>query len=255
MVNVFSSVIFITVAVVLGYGTLEWLQIPKGTLTDWIVGLVSCWWLIVVVVMPWNVHFSAKEVLDEIRISRQRNMKIDPENEIYAQKITKRYLIIAISLHIISAIGLALLTFFNITVIGYWGAIVALLLMGLRPAVRLQAYIVSRLSSIKQTTFYPREDTQELRSRFYEMESRLNSLDNLLDMNTPSSFISKLQNNIKHQEDILQRMRVKVEDNDVKNKAEHEQISRSIEEGISKLSEDTKFLGQVRDLVKFIKNA
>ena len=132
MGNIFSSVIFITVAVVIGYGTLEWLQIPKGTLTDWIVGLVSCWWLIVVVVMPWNVHFSAKEVLDEIKISRQRNMKIDPENEIYAQKITKRYLIIAISLHIISAIGLALLTFFNVTVIGYWGAIVALLLMGLR---------------------------------------------------------------------------------------------------------------------------
>ena len=50
-------------------------------------------------------------------------------------------------------------------------------------------------------------------------------------------------------------MRVKVEDNEVKNQAEHEKISRSIAEGISKLSEDTKFLGQVRDLVKFIKTA
>ena len=255
MVNVFSSVIFITVAVVVGYGTLEWLQIPKGTLTDWIIGLVSCWWLIVIVVMPWNVHFSAKEVLDEINISRQRKMKIEPENEVYAQKIAKRYLIIAISLHIISAVGLALLAFFQITVIGYWGAIIALLLMGLRPAVRLQAYIVGRLYSIKETTFYPREDTQELRSRFYEMESRLANLEILLDMNTPSSFMSRLTENIKHQESILQKMRVKLEDNEVKNQAEHEKISRSMEEGISKLSEDTKFLGQVRDLVKFIKTA
>ncbi len=60
-----SSIVGIVVLVLTAFGLLQWLHIPAGSFLDWVIGGASFWWLLVIVTVPWNVHFQAKEVLAE----------------------------------------------------------------------------------------------------------------------------------------------------------------------------------------------
>jgi hypothetical protein len=253
--DVFSSVIFVTFLVLVVFGVLQWLQIPKGTMIDWIIGIAAFWWLLGVVTLPWNMHFQAKEVLDDVRISREKELNVSETNVQYAQKIAKNYLLTAIVLHLISAAVLYVLAYLDISPIGYWGAILALLLTGLRPAVRMQAYIIQRLYTIRQEVLYPREDAYELRNKLEELRMQVESLVKELDKSSPDSFASVQLREIKSTRDSLKDVRVKLDNLDVQNRAEHERLAKKSEESLAKLGEDAQFLNQVRDLIRFVKSA
>jgi hypothetical protein len=255
--NVFSSLIFITFLVILLFGILNWLQIPKGTLIDWIIGIAATWWLFIIVTLPWNMHFSAKELLDEVKISTEKQLKVNPNEVEYVQKIAKRYLIIALSLHFATAIFLGVLAYLEISPIGYWGAALALLLMGLRPAIRLQAYIVQRLSLIRQEISYPREDAYELRISFEELKGQFETQKIQLDelQKLLYKFNQNAQNQHTELKEEVKTLNKALETSDMKNQAEHERLTKTSEQALAKLSEDTQFLTQIRELIRFIKSA
>lgn len=255
--NVFSSLIFITALVLITFGVLQWLQIPKGTLIDWVIGIAATWWLFIIVTLPWNMHFSAKEVLDEVKVSEAKELKINTSEIAYVQKIAKRYLMIAIALHIISAIVLAILAYLKISPIGYWGAGLALLLMGLRPAIRLQAYIVQRLQLIRNEIFYPREDAYELRVSLEEVKEKLNIQNNQIEQLELSyaQALEKQESQLISLKEKIKAMKLELETAESKNNIEHEKLNRTAEQALAKLSEDTQFLTQIRELIRFVKNA
>ena len=58
-----SSTISIVVVTLLAFSVLQWFHIPAGNFLDWVIGGASFWWLLVIVTVPWNVHFKAKETL------------------------------------------------------------------------------------------------------------------------------------------------------------------------------------------------
>ena len=58
-----GSALGLSLGVVLVFGLLRWLGMPTGELLDWVIGLASFWWLLVVVTIPWNIHFGARRVL------------------------------------------------------------------------------------------------------------------------------------------------------------------------------------------------
>jgi hypothetical protein len=253
--DVFSSLVGITFLVLIVFGVLQWLQIPKGDMIDWIIGIAAFWWLLIVVTLPWNMHFQAKAVLDDIKLSQEKDLKVNTTDVTYVENIASRYLVIAIILHIVSAAGLYSLAFFDISAIGYWGAGLALLLMGLRPAIRMQAYIIEKLYSIRQEVLYPREDAYELRTLLADCKVRLEQLEYQLDKSNPDSFITLQQKENKVLQGNLQAIRKKMDDLEVQNQTEHDKLLRKSEDAMNKLAEDTQFLGQVRDLIRFIKNA
>jgi hypothetical protein len=253
--DVFPTLIFITFLVLITFGVLQWMQIPKGTLIDWIIGIAAFWWLLIIVTLPWNMHFQAKEVLDDVKISQEKNLKVNVTDIDYVKKIANRYLVIALALHIISAITLYILAYLEISPIGYWGAGLALLLMGLRPAIRMQAYIIQKLYSIKQEVYYPREDAYELRNLANELKMRLENVEYQLDGSNKDSFSTLTSKDIELLKEGLKKLRTQTESLDVKNQAEHERLSRKSEDALAKLGEDAQFLGQVRDLIRFIKTA
>jgi hypothetical protein len=143
----------------------------------------------------------------------------------------------------------------EISPIGYWGAGLALLLMGLRPAIRMQAYIIQKLYSIKQEVYYPREDAYELRNLANELKMRLENVEYQLDGSNKDSFSTLTSKDIELLKEGLKKLRTQTESLDVKNQAEHERLSRKSEDALAKLGEDAQFLGQVRDLIRFIKTA
>lgn len=76
--NFFISSIVLSILLLLVFGFLQWLQLPTGHFIDWLVGIASFWWLLVILIVPWNIHFQAKEVLEDAAKSVEKAISVKP---------------------------------------------------------------------------------------------------------------------------------------------------------------------------------
>lgn len=247
----FGFVIF----VLLIFAGLQWLHISAGSLIDWIIAVAIFEWLLVIVTVPWNVHFQAKEVLAEVETSKGKGIQVDPKQFAYTRKVAKWSLFVAISLHLVSAISFYTLAATGISVIGYLSSGAALLLTLLRPAVRGYQYLAARLTSIRQQIKYPREDVQELRSRFKSLEKKVASIEEKLDPNEPYSWAATYHRHWQETRQEIERLKVEQTELQTANQAEHNRLERQAEQAIAQLTEDGQFLSHVREIIRFFKTA
>lgn len=250
-----ASGIGVSFLVLVVYGLLQWMNVSTGHFIDWIIGIASFWWLSIIVTLPWNMHFKAKEILKEASISRKKSIKINEDEIEYAKKLSKRSLLAAIILHLLSAIGLYALAVFKISSIGYISSGAALLLTGLRPAIRAHEYAMQRLFSIRRKLFHPREDVIELRGRVRSIEDRVKSIEKQLDVKNNGSLAANHHRDMEAFRNDLIKVRVSVNDLRVNNESEHEHLTREAQNAIAQLSEDGRFLGNVREIIRFVKSA
>src|SRR5919199_3049560 len=178
------------VLVLLAFGILQWMHVPAGSFLDWVIAVAIFEWLLVIVTVPWNIHFEAKAVLDDAAVSAEKGITVDEKQVKYAKVVAERSLIIAIALHLLSAVGLYTLAATGISVVGYVSSGAALLLTFLRPAIRTYEYLAARLAMIRQELTYPREDVWELRNRFTTLEETLKRIEEQLDPEEPYSWVA-----------------------------------------------------------------
>jgi hypothetical protein len=253
--NTTSALFVISILVFAAFGIIRWLQIPSGTIIDWITGIAAFWWLMAVVTLPWDMYFRAREIITDAKISVEKNSSFKPEDEAYAKKISRIYLVIAIVLHLISAVALYGLSYFHISSIGYWASAIALLLTFVRPLYRLQEYIVLRLNNIQQTILYPREDIYAVKDKVEGMENRIYFLEQELNREREDSFVAIQLRETDFLKNEQRELKVMLETLKVENITEHRQLAKKSEDSLAKLSEDAQFLNQVRELIRFVKNA
>lgn len=237
------------------YVTLHMLHIPAGTMIDWIVGIVAFWWLTGITTLPWNMYFTAKDLLDDAEISAKKGITIDQEDVAYAKKKSKLFLRIALILHVVSAVALYLLAFFGISSIGYFAAIVAVVLTFVRPSYRLYDYIIGRLQNMQRKILYPREDVYELRAEIIKQTERIDALVYLLDMEKEESWASRTTHELKKIAAHSKKVEQELEQLHVSNDKAHADLSTKTQQEIAKLSEDAQFLNQAREVIRFFKNA
>ncbi len=237
------------------FGLLQWFHIPAGNFLDWIIGGASFWWLLIIVTVPWNIHFQAKQVLAEGEQSKQKNIPVDQKQQEYVKVLAKRSLVTAIALHIISAFGLYILAATGISSVGYISSGAALLLTVLRPAISAYEYLYARLLMIRQEWQYPREDISELRSRFYTLEETVKRLEEQLNPEFPYSIAATQQTYVDETRKELARLAANVEKLRATNQTEHERLSSEARQAISQLSTDGQFLDHVREIIRFFKTA
>ncbi len=245
----------VTILVLIAFAVLKYLQIPAGTLIDWVVGIAAFWWLTGITTIPWNMHFAAKEVLLEAQTSSQKGIQVNATDVGYAQRLSKRFLLIAIALHIISAVVLYLLAYYGVTAMGYLASLAAILLTFVRPLYRLYDYIVHRLQLIRHEIKYPRDDVYELGNKLEKMVGKVKELEATLDFSKEESWAGKQQAWITYLNGKLTELVKDTERMQQQNEKEHEQLARRSEQEIAKLSEDAQFLNQVRELIRFVKSA
>ncbi|WP_413172936.1 hypothetical protein [Anabaena azotica] len=250
-----SSIVGIIVAVLVAFGVLQWFHIAAGNFLDWVIGGASFWWLLVIVTVPWNVHFQAKEVLAEAAESIEKNISVDEKQIRYVRILAKRSLWVAIGLHLISAMALYILAVTGISAVGYISSGAALLLTLLRPAISAYEYLYARLRMIRQAFTYPREDILELRNRFYEIEQKVKSLEDQLNPEQPYSLVANNQRFSEETRRELARILANLEELRATNQTEHERLSREAKNAIAQLSTDGQFLDHVREIIRFFKSA
>ncbi|AFY41028.1 hypothetical protein [Nostoc sp. PCC 7107] len=250
-----SSIVGIFTVLLLAFGVLQWFHVPAGNFLDWIIGGASFWWLLVIVTVPWNVHFQAKEVLAEAAQSSEKGISVDGKQVKYVQLLAKRSLWLAVALHLFSAVGLYTLAATGISAVGYISSGAALLLTILRPAIRAYEYLYARLTMISQEWKYPREDIFELRNRFLELEQKVQSLEEQLNPEQAYSLPATQQRFAEETRKELSRILANLEELRATNKTEHERLAREARNAIAQLSTDGQFLDHVREIIRFFKTA
>ena len=250
-----SSTVSIVVVTLLAFGILQWFHIPAGNFLDWVIGGASFWWLLVIVTVPWNVHFKAKETLFDAEKSLEKEIAVDEKQLKYVKVLVRRSLILAIVLHILSAIGLYTLAVTGISAVGYISSGAALLLTGLRPAISAYEYLYARLTTIGKELKYPREDIIELRHRFTSLEETVKRMEEQLNAENPYSLVVKQETYLNETRKELANIAANIEELRATNKTEHERLSRESKQAIAQLSTDGQFLEHVREIIRFFKAA
>ncbi|MCB2407919.1 hypothetical protein [Hymenobacter lucidus] len=255
MRNFLATLTAVTLLVLLIFTGLHLLHLTTGTLVDWIIGIGIFWWLAAVVVLPWNTHFAAKDVLEEARQSREHGIAVSEETVAFARRLAQRFLWLAIGLHLLTALTLYLLAYYQLTVVGYAASVAALLLTFARPAQRAYEHLSRRLQAMTHQIHYPREDVVELRSRMLDAETKLRDLRTMLDVSEPTSWAHSQTQEVAHLRLQLDRLDGRQEELTRQNSRDHEALARQTAADIARLSEDAQFLNQVRELIRFYKSA
>lgn len=238
-----------------GFAGLQWLNLPVGSVVDWVIGGASFWWLLVIVTVPWNVHFQAKAVLADAALSTEKDIAIDPKQLNYARMLAQRSLWVALALHLLSAIGLYTLSATGISAVGYISSGAALLLTGLRPAIGAYQYFSGRLAAIRQEFVYPREDVAELRLRVGELETRLQLLQERTDPEQSHSWAATQERGWENLRRDVARLLASQEELRATNQTEHDRLAREARQAIAQLTTDGQVLEHVREIVRFFKTA
>jgi hypothetical protein len=253
--SLFASNAILLVALALIFGLLNFFHVAAGTFLDWLLGLGILEWLLVIVTVPWNIYFAARQAGNTALDSQQKGIEIEQRQLRYAQIISHRSLIAAIALHLISAGGLYWIAKIGVTPLGYWGAGAALLLTVLRPAVSTYEYLADRLRAIQQEFTYPREDIYELRARFTDLENNYRMLEHKLDESSEDSWISEKNQRMQRQQTEIANLSAKFQELQAANSIDHDRLSREAQQAISQLTVDGQFLDHAREIIRFFKSA
>ncbi|MEG4804813.1 hypothetical protein QUB63_29650 [Microcoleus sp. ARI1-B5] len=237
------------------FAILQWLHVPAGSFIDWVIAIAIFEWLLLIVTVPWNIHFEAKEVLAQGAESTKKNIAVDSEQLKYVTVLASRSLLVAIALHLFSAIALYALSATGISAVGYLSSGAALLLTLLRPAIRGYQYLAQRLTTIRRQFLHPREDIVELRTRFAELESTVRNLAAQLNSDDPNSWAAVQERDREAIRRELTKVAASLEYLRSTNQAEHTKLARDAESAIAQLTSDGQFLNHVREIIRFFKES
>jgi hypothetical protein len=248
-----NAVLLLLAAII--FGVLNFFQITAGNLLDWVLGIAILEWLLVIVTVPWNVYFAAKQASETAIDSQRRGIAIEERQLRYIQTICQRSLVIAVALHLMSAGGLYWIAQAGWTPLGYLGAGAALLLTILRPAISTYEYLAERLRAIQQEFSYPREDIMEVRDRVRQLEDELRFLQVKLDENDVDSWLSNQMQRWQRNQSELANWNAQMQELRASNQLDHDRLSREAQQAISQLTVDGQFLDHVREIIRFFKTA
>jgi hypothetical protein len=256
MNTLFSFIAFSLLVLASGFGLYK--LMGSGEFLDWLIGSLSLIWMFFVVTIPWNAYFKAKEILFEADLSKSKKIAVNSDNVEFAKKIAFRSFLISMLLHITSALVLFGIAHYEISKVGYYSAVLVLLLTLLRPSMRFYEYLQKRLEMIRSEIKFPRDDIET-------MKSKLDEVYNALDTN-PDSFswrleidskIENLENQIQQIELDFKALSDKLDDNQRKF---HKQIQYDLEvlkkenaDTYSRIIENGEVTQSLTTLAKYLK--
>jgi hypothetical protein len=139
--------------------------VPLTTLISLGAGALCLLWLVVLLTVPWNLCFAARQVVHDIHESREAGIEVARRREDEARGIARRMLVLAICGHVVSAAVIAVVTYFSGAWIGYYFAGFYLLATGFRPIGAYTSHLRNRVTTLGQEARYPRADVLALRGQ------------------------------------------------------------------------------------------
>lgn len=243
-----KAALLLTFLALAALATLHLLGIPRGDLVDWIVGVLSVWWLLLVTTVPWNIHFEASAALQDAATAEERGIEVKAEQLSHIRTLARRALHAAIVLHLLTAAGLYAVARLGWSEVGYTAAVVALGLTFLRPAARAYAYLAEQLRTFRKEVHYPREDVVELRSRLRDLEQ-------MLDLGSKDAWAHQISARLKEVGTAHLKLDSLFQRANAHNTAEHARLEQEYRTALATVTEDRQFVEHLREIVRFVRSA
>jgi hypothetical protein len=151
-------------------------SVPLTTLLTAGAVVIALSWLIVLVTVPWNLHFAARRAAAEMAVSRERGISVRTAYDAEAARISGRMLRFALGAHLATAVAAAAIAFVSGSPAGYYVAGIFLLSTAFRPAGAYVAHVRERITVLSREATHPREDVATLREKAEELELALDQL-------------------------------------------------------------------------------
>ncbi|MEV0252354.1 hypothetical protein AB0H76_37600 [Nocardia sp. NPDC050712] len=154
---------------------LIWGDVDAATVLGGVLGFVAFFWVAVVVTVPWNLYFAARQAEHRIAAARGRDIAVTPEREV--RGLAKRLLLLAVGAHVGSALvagGVALVSGYAIAYLVGGFFLVSIVL---RPAGAYFGYLRHRIAALARDISYPHDDVLELRMQVRAGAEKLDALE------------------------------------------------------------------------------
>lgn len=237
---------FTTILVLLAIVVLRLLDVSTGDFVDWVVALLSAWWLTLVTTVPWNVYFEARETLAEARVSQERGIPVDTARAEEIRVLAHRALWLALFLHVATAAGLYGVAWAGISPVGYIGAGAAAVLTGLRPSARGYEYLVGQLRAFRKEVRFPRVDVLALRRR-------VDALEEMLDLDAETSWATRIREALQEVRERHDGLRVDLQHLEAANAKAHEHFEQEYSEALARIAEDRRLFDNFREILHLVK--
>lgn len=214
-----------------------WSGVPPQTLLMWGSGGAALIWLIVLVTLPWNVHFQAREVLAEMRRSQAAGIKVTDEQFAFAEKVRRWTMRTAVAIHVLSAAVALAVAVLADQALGYPFAGFYLLSCLVRPATAAVHQVRRRLAQLAEDTRYPRDDVMKLRSQVERSAADVERIDEII-------------------KEMREQHAALVASSD-KQRAELEQkfaaVTRKFEESLDRLTDNRELIGGIKAFLRMVR--
>lgn len=155
---------------------LIWGDVDPEVVVGAALGFIAFFWLLVVVTVPWNLYFAARQAEHRLEAARGRHISVPAAREAEVHTLARRLLRMAIGAHVISAVIAAVVAVATGYTIGYYVAGFFLVSIVLRPAGAYFVYLKSRIATISRDIAYPPEDVVELREQVRALTEGLTAM-------------------------------------------------------------------------------
>lgn len=226
-------------------------SLPTVPLLDLIVLILSFGWLLLIVTVPWNLHFTADAALREADAARGAGRALDDAELDYARRLRRNSLRVAIGLHLVTAVLLLALALAKVSPLGYVGAGAALALTLMRPGLKAYEHMRERLRALRRELVLPREDGVELGRQLRSLQADVESLGRRVHPGEAGSLADQLVQLEQRLDGLARQLR----DQDQAQRLAVEQVQRDAESSIARVLGDAAIVGHVRELVRFFKQA
>lgn len=200
-------------------------------------GVAALMWTVVLVTVPWNLYFEARQVLLQIAASRERGIGVPESRDREAHLIARRTLWLAIAGHIGTALATAVFAWVSGNLIGYWLAAFYLVSTAVRPVTAFFKHLRQRLWVLRVESTFPPDDVEALRMRVGSMEAEFGALRTGYDQGRTAVA------------EELGRLRVQA----AAERDRIEQMARRIESALDGMSDHQELLTGIRALVRMIR--
>ncbi|MDC0721603.1 hypothetical protein [Nannocystis bainbridge] len=232
-----SAIALLILAYLAALGVAVWSDVPPGVLLTWGAGGAALIWLVVLVTLPWNLHFRAREVLAEMRRSRDAGIKVTDEQIAFAERVKRWTLITSLAIHFVSA-GVALaVAVFTGADLGYPFAGFYLLSCLVRPAIASMQQIRRRLEAIAEDTRFPRDDVMKLRGQVAHHEN----------------VVVKLEESLKTLREEHDQLAARTDRQRVELEQKIGALARKFEESLDRLTDNRELISGIKAFLRMIR--
>jgi len=200
-------------------------------------GVAALMWTVVLVTVPWNLYFDARQVLRRIAAARERGIAVPESRDREARLIAHRMLWFAIAGHVGTAVETAVFASVSGNLVGYWLAAFYLISTAARPAAAFFKHLRERLMVLRVESSFPPDDVESLRMRVGATETELGLLRTGFDQGRTAVA------------EELGRLRVQA----AAERDRIEQMARRIEVALDGMSDHQELLTGIRALVRMIR--